>query len=132
MRARGYGVLDLLFAALYAWLGFFIVPSRSSAFRIVLACVVASVGAAGLALVIGGDGSRGARSLGILACGLLLLFALGGVVLLASSSAFLFGVYGAMGQGLAVGSLLVAALWIELCGLLPLFQLRFHLSADRR
>ena len=132
MSARGYGLLDLLFAALYVWLGYFIVPSRSPAFRIVLTSVVASLVVAGLALVIGGDESRAARKLGIFACVLLLLFALGGVVLLASSSAFLFGVYGAMGQGLAVGALLVAALWVELCGLLPLFQLRFHLATDRR
>lgn len=132
MSARGYGGLDLCFAALYAWLGFAVAPSRSMAFRVALAGVIGLLGAAGVANLFGGEPSRVARRLGIVACSVLLLFTLVGVVLLASSCAFLFGVYGALGRSLGIGALLFAALWVELFGLLPLFQLRFHLAQGRR
>ena len=69
--------------------------------------------------------------LGIVASVLLLAFAAVTVVLLVASSAYLKGVYGALGQGIAVVSLLIAALVIEGFALLPLFQLRFLLKKAR-
>ena len=46
------------------------------------------------------------------------------MLLLVVSSAYLRGVYGPLGQGIAVMTLLVAALVVEGFALLPLFQLR--------
>ena len=125
MGARGYGILDLGFAALYAYLGFVVAPSRSPVFQLAVGAVAALLGLAGLALIV--RGGAGARRLGIAACAVLLVFTAAVVVLLCMSCAFLFGVYGAIGRGIGLLSLVVAALVIELCGLLPLFQLRFHL-----
>lgn len=128
MSARGYGVLDLAFAALYAYLGFFAAPSRSRAFSVVLTGVIALLGGAGTVLVARGDRSPLGRVLGIAACSLLLGFTIVCVLLLVASCSFLFGVYGAIGHGIGLITLVVAALLLELCGLLPLFQLRFHLG----
>jgi hypothetical protein len=132
MRARGYGALDVGFAALYAYLGFVIAPSRSHAFQIGLGAVAGLLALAGLALLALGDESRLARRLGIAACGSLLGFTATVLVLLVASSAFLFGVYGAIGRGIGLLALVAAALVIELCGLLPFFQLRFHLRDNSR
>lgn len=129
MGARGYGVLDLLFASLYAYLGFFLAPSRSGAFNGVLAGVVALLALAGLTLVIQGDGGRAGRALGMLACAVLLVFCFSVIALLVASSAFLYGVYGALGRGISALSIVAAALVLEGCGLLPLFQLRHHLAS---
>ena len=131
MSARGYGALDVAFAALYAYLGFVIAPSRSRAFSIVLAGVVALLAFAGATLLVRGDRGRLGRSLGIAACGVLLAFTIACVLLLVASCAFLFGVYGAIGHGIGLIALVVAALMLELCGLLPLFQLRFHFATAR-
>ena len=46
---------------------------------------------------------------------------------LVASSAYLRGVYGPLGRGLAVVTLVLAALMVELIALVPLFQLRFLL-----
>ena len=129
MRARGYGVLDVAFASLYAYLGFVLVPGRSVAFSVTLLVVVALLGTAGLALLVQGDGGRVSRGLGIIACGVLLAFTVVCLVLLVMSSAFLYGTYGAIGRGLGALALVAAALVVELFGLLPLLQLRFHLRA---
>lgn len=127
MRARSYGALDLGFASIYAYLGFVVAPSRSSLFTVVLALVVGLLGAAGLALLVSGENRRLPRVLGIVACSVLFVFALGTIGLLVASCAFLFGVYGALGRGIGILSLVAAALVLEGCGLLPLFQLSFHL-----
>ena len=132
MRARGYGLLDVVFASVYGYVGFVLVPGRSVAFSIALACVIAVLGGAGLALLVQGDGGVLARRAGILASGALLGFTLGVLVLLGMSSAFLYGTYGAIGRGLGALTLVVAALVVELFGLLPLFQLRFHLRDASR
>ena len=129
MGARGYGLTDLGFAGLYAWLGFVFAPSRSRVFELVLGAVVALLACAGVGLVVAGERSRAARTLGIVACTVLLAFTAACVILLGMSCAFLFGVYGAIGRGLGVGALLIAALTVEVFGLLPLFQLRFHLRS---
>ena len=131
MRARGYGGLDLAFAALYAYLGFVVAPSRSRLVDLVLGAVILLLLLAGVSLLVQGDGGRAARRLGIGASVALLVFAVSGVLLLGASCAFLLGVYGAIGRGLALLALAAAALLVELCGLLPLFQLRYHL-AERR
>ncbi|MDB4965309.1 MAG: hypothetical protein JWN44_998 [Myxococcales bacterium] len=123
-----YGALDLAFAALYAWFGFVFTPGRSSAFNLALGLVCALLAAAGAGLLVG---ARWGRTLAIAACGLLLAFSAVVIVLLVASSAYLRGIYGALGQGMAIMSLLVAALIVEAFALLPLFQLRFMLGRAR-
>jgi hypothetical protein len=123
-----YGALDLAFAALYAWFGFVFTPGRSTAFNLALALVCALLAAGGAGLLVG---ARWARPVAIAACALLLAFAAVVVVLLVASSAYLRGIYGALGQGMAVMTLLVAALVIEGFALLPLFELRFLLGRRR-
>jgi len=127
MSTRGYGLIDLCAAAVYAYVGFVVAPSRQPLFTLVLALVVALLAAAGLALVARGDRGRVPRALGIAASAVLLSFAIGCIALLCASATFLFGVYGALGRGIGLLALVVAALVVELCGLLPLFQLHHHL-----
>ena len=120
-----YGALDLGFAALYAWLGFAVAPGRSPIWNVALASLVALLAASGGALLVG---ARFARPLAIITQTLLLVFCATTIVLLVASAAYLRGIYGPIGQGLAMVSLLIAALIVEGCGLLPMFQLRFLLQ----
>jgi hypothetical protein len=122
---RLYGALDLAFAGLYAWLGFRVVPSRSTAFTVALAGVIALLAAAGAGLL---ARARWGRALGIAASAVLLGFAALVVVGMVASSAYLRGVYGPLGQGMAIVGLLIAALVVEGLALLPIFQLRFLLK----
>jgi hypothetical protein len=128
--ARVYGALDLLFASVYAYVGLVLAPSRLAWFTAALCAVVGLLGAAGVALLVGGTG-RAARVLGMVACSVLLAFAVAVIALLVGSTAFLFGVYGALGRGIGVLSIVAAALVLEVCGLLPLFQLAFHFRQRR-
>jgi hypothetical protein len=125
---RFYGALDLAFAALYAWFGFVLTPGRSTAFSVALAVVCLLLGGAGVGLV---AGARWGRALAIAASCVLLAFSAIVIVGLVASSAYLRGIYGALGQGLAIVTLLVAALVVEAFALLPLFQLRFLLGRKR-
>jgi hypothetical protein len=122
---RLYGVLDLTFATFYAWLGFVLTPSRSTAFNLTLGTVCVMLAAAGVGLLLR---ARWGRVVAIAASLALLLFSAVVIVLLVASSAYLRGVYGALGQGMAVLALVVAALVLEGFALLPLFQLRFLLG----
>lgn len=124
-----YGALDLGFAALYAWFGFVLTPGRSTAFNLALALVCVLLAGAGAGLL---AGARWSRTLATVACWTLLVFSAVVVALLVASSAYLRGVYGPLGQGIAVLTLLVAALVIEAFALLPLFQLRALRSLQRR
>jgi hypothetical protein len=120
-----YGALDLGFAAFYAWVGFSLAPGRSLAFNLALGFLCALLAAAGVGLLLG---ARWGRAAAIAASALLLGFAAVLITLLVSSSAYLGGIYGAVGQGMAAVCLAVAALVLEACALLPLFQLRFLLG----
>jgi hypothetical protein len=127
-RPRLYGALNLAFAALYAWFGFVFTPGRSTAFNVALALVCLLLAASGVALL---AGARAGRPLAIAACALLLAFAAAVVVGLVASSAYLRGIYGPLGEGMAVMCLLVAALVVEAFALLPLFELRYLLGRPR-
>ena len=131
MRARGYGLFDVGFSLVYGYVGFLAAPSRSPAFQGVLGLVTLLLLVTGIVLLVEGDHPRLGRALGILTSSLLLAFAIGCVVLLALSCAYLFGVYGAIGRALGALALVGAALAVQLFGLLPLFQLRFHLRGAR-
>jgi hypothetical protein len=124
---RAHGAANIVFASIYAYLGFVQLPSRSRAFTVALAAVVALLAIAGGALV---AGLRAARPLAIAAMGLLLAFAATAIALLVAGAAYVRGVYGALGHGVAWVSLVVAALLVELCGILPVVQLRFLYRPD--
>jgi hypothetical protein len=126
---RVHGALDLAFAALYAWLGFAVVPGRSMIFNAALAALVALLALSGAALLVG---ARWARPLALATSALLLAFTATVVALLVASVAYLRGVYGPIGQGMALVAALVCALVLELCGLLPIFQIRMLLRDDVR
>lgn len=119
---RAYAAADFLFAALYAWIGFVVLPSRSRLFNVALALVVALLALSGAALA---ARARLARPLAIAASALLLALAATVIALLVAGVAYVRGVYGPLGQGVAWVSLVVAALVVELCGILPVLQLRF-------
>jgi hypothetical protein len=122
---RIYGALDLAFALFYAWVGFVLTPSRSTAFNLALGTVCAMLAVAAVGLLLR---ARWGRVAAIAASLVLLLFSAVVIVLLVASSAYLRGIYGALGQGMAVLALIVAALVLEAFALLPLFQLRYLLG----
>lgn len=120
--ARVFGMLDLLFAALYAGIGFWLAPSHRYLFPCVVALICVLLAGAGVGLLLG---TRWGRRLAAVASWVLLAgcaLVIGGLVM---SSAYLSGVYGGFGKGVALVCLLFAAMVIQLAGLLPLFQLRF-------
>jgi hypothetical protein len=124
-QARWYGILNLAFAALYAWVGFSVAPSRSRLFNVALAVVIGGLGLAGAGLL---ARLRWARALAIGACALLLAFAAAVVAGLVASSAYLSGVFGPIGRGMALLCWVAAALVVEGLALLPFFELRFLLA----
>ena len=99
-----YGALDLAFAALYAWFGFVFTPGRSTAFnlgarRSSACCSPAAASACSL-------GARWGRPLAVVACGLLLaLRRRRHRACSVASSAYLRGIYGPLGQGMAMMTL---------------------------
>ena len=121
---RLYGVLDLAFAAAYGWIGFVVAPGRSTGFSLALGALIALLALAGAGLL---AGAGWARKLAIAVSLVQLAFAAATVLGLIASAAYLKGVYGSVGQGIALVTILVAALVIEGFALLPLFQLRFLL-----
>jgi hypothetical protein len=125
---KTYGILDLAFAALYLWLGFWVVPGRSTAFNLALFSVSLLLALAGAGLV---AGARWGRTVAIVASSVLLAFAAAALVGMVASSAYLRGVYGPLGRGMALLCLVIAAVVVELFALLPLFQLRFLLGRAR-
>jgi hypothetical protein len=125
---KTYGILDLAFAALYLWLGFWVVPGRSMAFNLALGAVSLLLALAGVGLV---AGARWGRTAAIVASSVLLAFAAIAVMGMVASSAYLRGVYGPLGRGMALLCLVIAAVVVEAFALLPLFQLRFLLGRRR-
>ena len=122
---KTYGVLDLLFAAAYAWLGFRFLPGRSTVINLSLALVIALLTVGGIGMLLG---ARWGRLLGIVSAAVLLAFSAVMILGMVASSAYLRGVYGPLGKGMAALCLVIAAVFVEGFALLPLFQLRFLLS----
>jgi len=124
-----YAGFDFAFAALYAFL-LAQMPTRHGLHGALLWCTVGAVVLAGVGMVLR---NRWGWRAAVAGCGALLLVTLGLLVLLLVSASFLSGVYGSMGQGAAMIAFLAGALIIELCGLLPAFQLKFLMTrAGRR
>jgi hypothetical protein len=122
---RTYGLLDVGLALLYAWIGFSLVPTRSLGFNLALGAAVALLLVSGVSLL---AGMRWARRVGIVAATGLLGFAALVISGLVTSAAYVRGIYGPLGRGVAVLTVCVAALAFELLALVPFFQLRFLLK----
>jgi hypothetical protein len=126
---RVHGALDVALAALYAWLGLVVAPGRSRAFDAALGLIIALLFASGAALL---AGARWARPLALATHALLLAFAAVVVALLVASAAYLRGVYGPLGQGMSFAVAAAALMVVDLCGLLPIFQIRLLLGEAAR
>ena len=104
-----YAGLDLALAALYAFLFFRLIPSRSLAFSLAAGGFVAITVLGGVGIAAGG---KWGRRLGVASAWLRLAGCLLFIGLLVSSAAYLHGIYGAVGSLGAALSLVVAALSI--------------------
>jgi len=124
-----YAGFDFAMAALYAVL-LTQAPTRHAGQAAILWSTVAAVVLAGAGML---WRSRWGWRAAVTGCALLLAIAVVILVLILLSASFLAGVYGSMGRGAAMMALLAGALVIEVCGLLPAFQLKFLLTrAGRR
>jgi hypothetical protein len=128
-----YGVLDVVFAALYVVLIIFVAPNRHLWAQLILLALplFAIVMAAGT--LIGGlmrdkpIAKLGWRLAVVGGTGMLVFMVLV-LGLLLASAAFLAGVYGSFGQAAAGGILGACALIVEIVGFLPALQLKFLLT----
>jgi hypothetical protein len=128
------GVVALLSAAIALWIGLRVTPSRSSLFTLAFVAVEGLGGAGGLALVaaaVARRGLDGARRLAIVAASAQLALAAAIVVLLGLSAAYLRGIYGALGEGLAWAAVVAAALVVEALAIVPTVQLVVLLGRRR-
>ncbi len=128
-RVWTYAGLDLLFAIAYLVIAR-VARSTDGSFEAgsyVLAAAIAAAGV-GCAFVRGEIGWW----LGVGGCVILLTGGLLLITLLILSAAFLAGVFGALGNGAASMSILIAALVVEAYVLLPSFQLRWLLGEGGR
>jgi hypothetical protein len=124
-----YAGLDFLFAGVYAALVLQVPNRHGWANALLWGTVVAVLVAGGGMLWRSRWGWRAAAA----GCAALLVLTVALLVLLLLSASFLSGVYGSIGKGAALFALLGGALVIELCGLLPAFQLKFLMTrAGRR
>jgi hypothetical protein len=134
MRHPVVGVAALLSALVALWIGLGVTPSRSSAFTIAFVAVETLGAIGGFALVAAAITRRGlvaARRLAIVTASVQLALAVVVVVLLVLSAAYLRGIYGALGEGLAWVSVVAAALVVEALALVPAIQLVVLLGRRR-
>jgi predicted MFS family arabinose efflux permease len=128
-----YGVLDVVFAALYVVVIFFVAPNRHLWAQLILLALPLFATIMGVGTIVGGL-VRG-RPIARLWWRLALVGGIGMLVfmvlvlgLLLASAAFLAGVYGSFGQAAAGGILGACALIVEVVGFLPALQLKFLLT----
>jgi hypothetical protein len=124
-----YAGFDFAMAGVYALL-MIQAPTRHPAHAALLWGTVVAVALAGVGML---WRSRWGWRAAVTGCTALLAIAVVVLVLILLSASFLSGVYGSMGRGAAMMALLAGALVIEVCGLLPAFQLKFLFTrAGRR
>ena len=129
LRPTIYAGFDFAFGAFYAFL-LAQVPTRHASGGVLLWCTVGAVVLAGAGMVMR---NRWGWRLAVAGCGALLLVTVALLVLVLVSASFLAGVYGSMGRGAATMAVLAGAVIVELCGILPAFQLKFLMTrAGRR
>ncbi len=128
-RPAIYAGFDFAFGAFY---GFLLgqVPTRHATGGALLWSTVAAMVLAGAGMLVR---NRWGWRIAVAGCGALLVVTVALLVLVLFSASFLAGVYGSMGRGAAVMAVLAGAVIVELCGLLPAFQLKFLMTrAGRR
>jgi hypothetical protein len=124
-----YAAFDLAMAVVYALL-ITQSPTRHAGHSLLLWSMVAAVLVAGAGML---WRSRWGWRAAVAGCVALLAVTVAILILILLSASFLAGVYGSMGRGAATVAILAGALAIEVCGLLPAFQLKFLLTrAGRR
>ncbi|MFH1130101.1 MAG: hypothetical protein V1754_02120 [Pseudomonadota bacterium] len=117
-----YGVLDLVLAALYAFLFLYLIPSRSTLFTGIALSISFALALGGIGMLI--RTTWGAK-IAALACILMLIVCAVLILLLVSSAAYLHGIFGGIGQAGVVLALILAGLSIEIVGLVPALQLAY-------
>jgi hypothetical protein len=124
-----YAGLDLLFAAVYAFAIWKVIPNRLPSAAAHLWTFPAAAMAMAVGMVLGGAaGWWTAVVAGSLA--LASLFVL--IVRILISAAFLAGVYGAFGKAAATFALVMVALVVELVALLPIVQVKYLMTRSGR
>ena len=124
-----YAGFDFAMAGVYALL-MIQAPTRHAGQAALLWGTVGAVVLAGVGML---WRSRWGWRAAVAGCTALLVIAVVILVLILLSASFLSGVYGSMGRGAAMMALLAGALVIEVCGILPAFQLKFLFTrAGRR
>jgi len=123
-----YGVLDLLFATLYAYVFLMLVPSRSVAITMAALFFTGIMAAGGVGMLVRAPWGR---KVAVISSILMLAVCLTLILLLAASAAYLHGIYDGIGQAGVAISIIVAALTLEAVGLLPLLQL-IHIRRLKR
>ena len=122
-RAWCYAVLNLAFATLYVVISTMVAPDGSFtalSYGLALATVLAGVGTV--------LRQPWARWLAIMGCAVVLVGAFVLILLTVMASAYLHGIYGAIGKGASLIVIVVVLLVIQLYGLWPIFQLRYLLA----
>lgn len=137
LRPFIYAGLDVLFAVVYLFSVTELSPNRHPWAQALLLCLPLAAGVMAIATLVGGlvEDAKLARIAWIAAVAGAILMLVVTVVLLAlllMSAAFLSGVYGAIGKGAASGVLAAAALIVEVCGILPAFQLKYLMTRGGR
>ncbi len=125
-----YGGLDVFAALIYVLCIVFLIPNRLPSGAIHLWALPVAMLVLGAGTLLGGP--RGWKI--AIAGGSVMLFVVALLLVrLIVSAAFLAGVYGSFGKAASMFTLVGAALIIEVCGLLPLVQVKFLMSrAGRR
>ena len=126
-RLHGAGYLAI--AALWGYVLVALAPGRSTVVNVALAATLILCLGGGVGLL---SGRAFGRWLALTASTMLLLVGLGIIAALVVGFAYLRGIYGPLGRGLAWGSLVIVALLVEGFVLPALFQLRFLLRPDVR
>jgi hypothetical protein len=120
MSRRVPGVVLLGLAATYGGVAVWAAP-RSGVFVVVVALLVALMVAAGVALI---AGLRAGRPLGRAVAVALVAAGVAATIALTASVAWLHGVYGSVGRGLAVAATVVAVLVLQITALPALWLWR--------
>lgn len=128
IRPFVYASFDFAMAGVYALL-MAQAPTRHGAHAVLLWSTVVAVVVAGVGML---SRSRWGWRAAVAGCTALLAIAVVVLVLVLWSASFLSGVYGSMGRGAAMMALLAGALVIEVCGILPAFQLKFLFTRTGR
>jgi hypothetical protein len=137
VRPFVYAGFDLLFAIVYLVLLVWN-PNRHLWAQILLCLLPVLVVLMGAGTLVGALTRRATVArlawIGAIAAGAaMVLVTIVVLTLLLMSAAFLAGVYGAIGQGAALAVLATAALVVELCAILPVFQIKYLMTrAGRR